>query len=137
MKLTLPLPPSPNTLPAHHMAAHREKNDYRRRCWVEAIGQHKPWRDPPEKVVMFARFRLLRKRDEDNLAASLKWVLDALKQKQEGDVWWRQGVYDRCGYLLDDGPDHLALASTTQETVGHVKDAALEIEIIEARERVA
>lgn len=112
--LTLELPPSPNALPRNHMARHRQKNEYRRTVWMQALEQTRPFRDPPAHVEVSPIFFVYNKRDEDNLAASLKWVLDALKQDQRGKLDWRQGVADRCGYFVDDDPKHLTLGKLRQ-----------------------
>lgn len=120
VELSLPEPPSPNEVSsaahAHPMQAVRMKNQYKRRCWVEAMGQVTPTVDPPEKVVVKAHFRLHNLRDEDNLTASLKYALDALRCPQKGeDVSWRQGLAERKGYLLNDAPPNCAVLRPTQE----------------------
>ncbi|NIR76743.1 MAG: hypothetical protein GWO12_16830 [Gemmatimonadetes bacterium] len=113
--LTLPVPPSPNEWPKHPMQLARKKNHYRRQVWIEAIQQHKPWMEPPHKVVASATFYVWNKRDEDNLTASLKWTLDALKRDQTGKMHWREGVADMKGYIIDDDPEHLTVVKPSQE----------------------
>lgn len=115
LTLDLPIPPSPNRIPTrNHMARHRSKRKYQRKAWTAAILQEKPPRDPPEHVTVSAHFRVHNLRDADNLKASLKWVLDALRQAQTGKDW-RNGVYSKCGYLIDDDPAHMTLGKVTQE----------------------
>lgn len=132
MRLVLPVPPSPNDWPRHAMALHRAKNKYRRICWMEAIQQHRPDREPPPLVVVLATYHTVRRRDADNLVGGLKWVLDALKREQRGDVAWRQGVADLCGYFVDDDPGHLRLGRVAQERTEHFDDERLEVELIDA-----
>jgi hypothetical protein len=97
------------------MQLHRRKRKYQTTCWAAAISQSRPSRDPAGLVKVDAHFRLHNLRDEtDNLPASLKWTLDALRQAQQGSVGWRQGVYDKCGYFLDDDPRHLSTGAITQ-----------------------
>ena len=127
MKLILPLPPSPNRTPTGHWAVrHRAKRDYQRQCWMAAVVQAMPSHDCACKVKVKATFYIGRKRDEDNLVASLKWVLDALKLRQPS-VDWRGGVSTEKGYFLDDDPDHLELAEVKQVTKR--KPHFLELEI--------
>lgn len=114
--LELPEPPSPNNAPQHPMERVRWKNDTRWQTWREAIQQEPPKADPPDPVLVKASFRLRNLRDEDNLAASLKYVLDALRLPTDGeDVAWRRGLYERKGYLVDDAPEHLTLDTVEQE----------------------
>lgn len=118
--LELPEPPSPNEVSrstyAHPAQGVRLKNAYKRKCWTRAMSQVTPTTDPPEKVVVKGHFRLHNLRDEDNLSASLKYVLDALRCPQEGeDVRWRQGLAERKGYLRDDAPPNCAVLRPTQE----------------------
>lgn len=116
VRLVLPLPESQNVAPGrHHMAKHRAKNEYRRACWVAAVQQKKPTADPPPKVTVSAHFRVRNLRDDDNLAQSMKNVLDCLKQRQSGKLHWRCGVYEWAGYFVDDNPASLVLAKPTQE----------------------
>ena len=116
MTLFLPLPPSPNKRASHPMKAHREKREYQRRVWFAAVQQAKPSRiNMPGKVQVTAVFYVKRLRDEDNLTASLKWTLDALKWNQPSHAW-KDGVADEKAYFFDDDPDHLTLGSVTQHT---------------------
>lgn len=116
--LVLPLPPSPNDLPAHPMAKHRAKRRYQKRAWFEALKQEKPPRDPPPHVIVDAHFFVWGERDEDNLTSSLKFVWDALRQKQQirgpNTLAWRQGLAPACGFFIDDNPRHLTLGEVTQ-----------------------
>jgi len=139
MKLVLPIPPSPNGWKrTHPVALQVQKDEYREAAWVRAISQVKPTRDPPELVTIRATFYTARcTRDEDNLTASMKWVIDALKQRQTGHVRWRQGIADLCGYLVDDDPAHLTLDKPVQVRVKTKREERLEVEIIEVVERAA
>ena len=114
MILSLPIPPSPNDGAGHPIAQHRIKKAYQKKVWAHAISQCKPLRDPPQKVLLSADFFVHNLRDEDNLEASLKFLIDALRQKQAGSLDWRQGVYYLCGYLVDDDPEHMTLGDVTQ-----------------------
>ena len=118
MTLFLPLPPSPNRTPTGHWAVrHRAKRDYQLECWVAAYDRAIPpsGEDIPRKVEVSAVFYVKRKRDEDNLTASLKWTLDALKWNQPSHAW-KRGIGDQRAYFFDDDPDHLTLGSVTQHT---------------------
>ena len=115
MKLVLPLPISPNAAPTNGLHRHGHKRRYQKTVWVAAVMQHKPSIDPPVAVVVSAEFFVHSLRDEDNLKASLKDLLDALRQKQTGNIDWRQGLYDQCGYFIDDNPAHMTLGSVTQQ----------------------
>lgn len=138
MRLTLPLPPSPNQWPSHHLAHHRAKFEYQRRAWLRAIQQHRPLRDPPRHVrVVAVLHHTGQPRDQDNAVASLKWALDALKQRQAGALRWRQNAYDLCGYFIDDDPEHLMLASVGQHRVRRRDDRRLELEITDLRKERA
>lgn len=137
VRLLLPVPPSPNARPRHPQASHRAKNQYRRTCWMEAIQQHRPDRQPPPLVVVFATYYTIQRWDADNLVGGLKWVLDGLKQKQHGDIAWRQGVADLCGYFVDDDPGHLRLGRVGQERVEHRTDERLEVQIVAVAEEAA
>ena len=108
--LILPVPPSPNRWPSHHMMLHRMKRNYQARVWVSAIEQAPPLNEPPFPANVDVTLWLKRFRDEDNLHASLKWLLDALKQKQKGSLAWRKGLYTSKGYIRDDDPDCIKLA---------------------------
>ncbi len=114
VRLFLPLPPSPNSLGGHHHALHRAKRKYQREAWVAAVCQDPPSDPPPARVIVRADFRVRNLRDDDNLSASLKWVLDALRQRQRGKLHWRQGLYDQRGYFVDDDPTHLILSDVSQ-----------------------
>lgn len=74
-------------------------------------------------------FLVYRQRDQDNLIASLKWVLDALKQRQDGKVGWRLGICDTMGYFVDDDPAHLTLGDVWQNRCSRdLQGLVLEIE---------
>ncbi len=112
--LELPVPMAQNQVSGNFMSAARQKKAYQRAAWTHAITQSRPDRDPPGHVTLSAHFRLYGPlRDEDGLW--LKWVLDTLRQHQTGSLAWRQGVYDQCGYFVDDDPAHLTLGPVTQE----------------------
>lgn len=128
--LRLPLPPSINAMGSMHpIYRGTTKRRYQRSAWTHAVSQLQPLRDPPEHVTVSAHFRVHNLRDEDNLTGGLKWVLDALRQNQTGSLEWRQGVYDRCGYFVDDDPKHLSLGSVTQELLRSDKGVTLTIEV--------
>jgi len=130
VRLVLPIPPSPNRWKHHPMELHRQKNAYRKQAWAQAVVQVKPTRDPPERVRVRATFYMARlTRDEDNLTASLKFVGDCLKQRQTGDLWWRQSVADLCGYFTEDDPAHLILEKPVQLRVKTKREERLELEI--------
>jgi hypothetical protein len=108
-RLDLPLPDSPNREPKHHhMENARWVNRQKRAAWFAACGQELPTTDPPAVVEITALFRVERLRDEvDNLPASLKRTLDALKRPGPKDpATWRQGIHERKGYFVDDDPEH-------------------------------
>jgi hypothetical protein len=130
MRLVLPLPDSLNRWPKSAMAEHAAKRRYQREVWVKACAQHKPTHEPPAHVVIRASFYLRNKRDEDNLKGSLKWVLDALKQRQTGKLDWRMGIADEKGFFIDDDPARLTVAEPEQ--VIDRKEPRLILEIEEA-----
>ncbi len=128
--LRLPIPPSPNRLPSNGFALQRVKDRYRGSAWVAACQQTRPTLDPPEHVTLHAMFLFCRKpRDEDNLKASLKFVLDALRQKQQGAMRWRHGLYDKCGFFVDDDPIHFTLGEVWQNRCSSRKAEELIVEI--------
>lgn len=115
--LEIPLPPSPNDRPAHPMQAVRWKNKTKRLTWMKACEQVLPSIDPPDWVAIGALFRVApgQRRDEDNLVASLKYVLDALRKprtRQERD--WRRGIHEEKGFFVDDAPAHMTLTTIVQ-----------------------
>lgn len=129
MILRLPLPPALNRWPRHGLALHAFKNRYRKRAWAAAIQQERPLHDPPAKVRLHAMFLVYRLRDEGELSAGLKFVLDALKQRQTGKVAWRQGLFDTLGYFVEDDPAHLELGDVWQNTCGlKLQEIVVEIE---------
>lgn len=121
--LVLPLPPGPNQWPSHPMRLHKAKRAYQRAAWMAAIQQTTPHADPPEMVRIQAHRYGWNRLDEDGASASLKWVLDALRQKQRGKLDWRQGIYPTRGYLIDDDPQHCTV-STPEQTISRA-DARL------------
>lgn len=127
MILLLPLPPSRNVVEGlrHPLHAHTAKRRYQKKCWAAAVSQQKPDRDPPEHVTIRAHFRVHNLRDDDGL--DLKWVLDTLRQAQTGNLRWRKGLYDECGYFIDDDPAHLTLLKSTQAVDRKNKSLTLEI----------
>lgn len=126
--LVLPLPPSPNRWARHPMMLHREKVGYQREAWLAAVQQEKPKADPPPTVEVHAVLRLCRKRDADNATASVKWALDALRQKQTGELRWREGIATNKGYFYDDGPEYLRL-EVSQEKVKQRVEERLEVTV--------
>jgi hypothetical protein len=108
--LFLPVPPSPNTRPKSHWGPiHRWVKKAKQEAWFAAVQQHAPTKTPPEKVVIHAIFALQNRRDHDNLVASLKPVLDALKLPGRSPANWRLGCADEKGYFVDDDPAHMTL----------------------------
>ena len=132
--LELPAPPSPNTRPRHPMAMVRWKNKTKADTWTRAVQQCRPFTDPPQRVRVTAHFRLWNLRDEDNLYASLKATLDALKQNQPttDNLKWRHGVCECRGYFWDDSPKHLTLEKPTQKIDRKNRGLTLAIEVLEA-----
>lgn len=112
MRLTLPLPPSPNRSGGSWVAVRSNKNNYRLECWAAAVKQWVPFVEPPEYVRVESTFYLRNKRDQDNLKASLKPVLDCLKQVQTGAVKWKGE--DSRAYFVDDDPRRCTVAEPAQ-----------------------
>lgn len=138
VRLDLPEPPSPNAAPQHPMERVRWKNRTRWETWKAAVQQEPPTTDPPDPVLVVARFRLHQPRDEDNLISSLKYVLDALRLPDEGeDVGWRRGLYTAKGYIVDDSPDHLTLGVVHQEVDRNNRGLTLELIPLEELDREA
>lgn len=131
VRLTLPLPPSPNAWARHPMVLHREKKAYQREAWAAAVQQALPKvaEELPARSEVFATLRLTHLRDEDNASASVKWALDALRQHQTGDLDWRGGIAWNKGYFIDDDPARLSVAKPVQERVRKKADVALVLEI--------
>lgn len=112
--LSLPLPPGPNQWPSHPLRLHKTKRAYQRAAWWAAVQHVTPHAEPPERVKVTAHrfgWNLL---DEDGASASLKWALDALRQRQQGKLDWRQGIYPTRGYLVDDDPRHCTVSTPVQ-----------------------
>ena len=81
------------------------------------------------RVRFHAMFLVARERDQDNLVTSLKWVLDCLKQRQEGSVGWRLGICDTMGYFVDDSPTYLELGDVWQNKASReMQQLVVEIE---------
>lgn len=99
IRLDLPEPPNIANARLHWRAKHRKRKAYMHDAYYLAVAQHRPPKEPPEHVKIRAHLRLWNLRDEDNLTASIKWALDAL----------------RGAYFVDDDPAHLTLESVTQE----------------------
>ena len=131
MRFELPEPPSPNTRPRHAMAAVRWKNDYKRRVWMHACKQRKPMKKPPEIVTINAVVRLRNLRDPDNLHASMKYLLDALRlpHGSEKDDW-KLGVHQGKAFFTDDDPGRLTI-NVTQEI--DRKNRGVSLEILDAQ----
>ena len=108
----LPLPPARNYVEGmmNPIQKGRVKNQYRRKVWAAAIQQHKPFFEPPPHVRMRLLYRVKREHDVDGL--DLKWLLDALGQKQLTD--WRQGLASSKGYYVDDKPANLTWEKPSQ-----------------------
>ena len=105
----LPVPPSPNTRPKSHWGEiHKWVKKAKREAWFAALEQHVPIHDVPVKVRIHAIFVLNTFRDQDNLVASLKPVLDALKLPRT-QAAWREGIAELKGYFFDDDPEHMTL----------------------------
>jgi hypothetical protein len=129
---SLPLPPSPNRRPSDRMHAVRWKNTTKRLAWLAANEQHAALTKPPAFVRIHAHFRIRNLRDEDNLVASLKYVLDALRlPRGKETVTWRHGIAENKGYLVDDSPTHCQLGQVTQELDRKDPGLVLTIEDIE------
>lgn len=120
LRFELPLPPSPNRINtaayAHPMQGVREKNAAKRNAFFRAVEQHTVTSDPPSRVRIDAHFRVHNLRDPDNLTASLKVVLDALRMPREGeDTSWRSGIAPNKGFFAGDEPGRLELGEISQE----------------------
>lgn len=123
MKLTCSLKPkSPNRLKGHHWGTyHKHRQEVRDRLWFEneelrrlARGVTRYWPvEPPLRVTYELRYART-PRDLDNVAASVKPVLDALKH---------------LGVIEDDKPAIVAELVTKQTKVAHVKDEGFTIEL--------
>lgn len=102
--LVVPMPPTPNSRSkAHPMATHRAAEAYKRQVWEAVIQQVTPLQDPPARVRLRSRFKFYGKRmDRDNRWGAMKWLVDALKQRQLGDAKFRGMVADQAGYFVDD-----------------------------------
>ncbi len=129
--LKLPLPPSPNRVRTNRWAKRDQLNAYKRECWLKAVQQSMPPRRPAERMQYTAVFGVYRLRDEDNLEASLKPVLDALKRYQRSEDW-KEGAYLGRGYFWDDDPGHLLQARKPRQERVAMKDQGLTLMLSEA-----
>lgn len=111
ISLDLPEPPNIANARMHWAAKNRKRKAYMDVAWPIARSQVKPPKPPPERVRIRAHFRLWNLRDDDNLTASLKWALDALKGR----------------YFVDDSSEHLELEKPTQEIHRRNRGVTLEI----------
>ena len=98
----------------------RWKNGTKRRTWNAAIAQASPVKFPATNVVISAHFRLYNLRDEDNLKASLKYVLDALRlpsalEVEKEQLGWKSGLFITRGFFKDDNPRDCRIEDPTQE----------------------
>jgi len=116
LKLVLPLPPSLPNLRLHWSAQARLVRNFKDVTYLNARGQRRPPRPPPELVRIDARFYGWNLRDEDNLVASLKLTLDALVD---------------AGFIAADDPKHMELGEISQEI--DRKDRRLEVTITPIR----
>jgi hypothetical protein len=105
--LELPAPESPNKRGGHKMTVAKQRNAYKRAVWNAAVQQVIPFHDPPPYARVDVDLYLCGDRDEDNDWGSLKWLLDALKQRQRS-TRFRQ-THPQQGYFVDDDRDHIAL----------------------------
>jgi hypothetical protein len=112
LTLVLPLPPSPNQSSKTWQGSRAKKNSYRMECWASAVDQCKPRRWPVEFVEVRSAFFVRNLRDEDNLKASLKFVLDTLKQVQRGNTKWKGN--DARGFIVDDNALRCRVLEPTQ-----------------------
>lgn len=105
----LPVPPVPSQLRGGWQKKLRIQHEYMTSVFREAAQYQAPMLHPPEQVQIKARFYLRNLRDEDNLLASMKWVLDAMKKVQpaRSTLRWK-GHIDRA-WFHDDDPAHLTL----------------------------
>ena len=125
--MILPVPLSPNRWKSNPFARQAQKDEHRKAVWTAALAQGRPTRDPPQRVHVRAVFYLCKLRDEENLVT--KWTTDALTQRQAGAMRWRQGIADKCGYMIDDDPAHFTMDKPTQVKVRTRKEERLELTI--------
>jgi hypothetical protein len=121
VRLSVPEPPSPNALPTNRWARADAIRRVKEKTWIAALSQETPFARPHRLVSAHIHFRLHQLRDEDNLKASAKHVLDALKQRPSGGdkLKWRHGLYLDRGYLFDDGPTHCAITVSQEVDRGN------------------
>jgi hypothetical protein len=74
----------------------RRKNEAKDAAYFRACSQVRPPREPLKHCRIVAQFTLHNLRDPDKLAASLEWILDALKGH----------------YFVDDDSRHILLMTT-------------------------
>lgn len=109
------------------------KREYQARCWFEAVRQERPDENPPVMVTVHAMLLRCNRgtfRDEDGLKGGLKFLLDALAQKQRGDLSWRSGLFVDRGYFVNDSPRHLRLGEVWQEKCATKDLECMVIEIL-------
>lgn len=86
----------------------KQKNRYKRDAFFRACEQIPPSAHPPERVYLLWEMHVIRRRDDDNAWASLKWTLDAIRQPRKGESFaWRQGISERKGWIVDDDSAHV------------------------------
>lgn len=101
----LPLPPSPDRAPRDPIARTAWKNRTKRRTWFHACEQAAPTGDPPPVVRLVAHFRVVNLRDDDNLMASLKYVIDSLRlARPTENERFKAGLHLGKAYFAGDEP---------------------------------
>lgn len=108
----------------------------KRKTWMAAVGQLEPFENPPKEVRIHAHFRLWNPRDDWNLVADLKPVIDALESRTHRDdrVTWRENaegipVYPERGYFQDD--KYAKRGRVTQEVDRENRGLTLTIEVLD------
>lgn len=115
ISLALPEPPNLANARWHWRKKNRLRKGYIEEAWYMAIRQHRPPKQPPERVRIRAHLRLWNLRDDDNLTASLKWPIDALSGR----------------YFVDDDPAHMEIESVTQEINRRNRGIDIMIEVLD------
>lgn len=91
--------------PRHPQAQIGWKNSILRWTWAEAVSQHKPTFDPLPMAQITIHWRLPNLRDAGNLAASSKYIVDALRSRTEGENEdFKRNLYVGKSYFVDDNP---------------------------------
>ena len=110
------------------MKAVRWKNATKLATWAAACEQALPSPDPPAFVELSVLFRVGQLRDRDNLWASLKPVLDALRLPMKGEsASWRRGLAERKGFFTGDAPGQLDILSVVQTLESDPKKRGLRL----------